>query len=267
MAETGEKNPTTDNEIIEAYPKLSKNQAYDFYHRTLEILKAGGPQSADQRLTLEKYEGRGSMTGTGKIDEGLVHQFYTPYIVTKKMYDLAAFYGFRGGDICEPSCGTGRFFKFAPAGSRFTGFDLDETNFEIAKALYPQATLYKQEFETAFLEQPNFTRAAKKSWLPEMDLVIGNPPYGDYEGYYKTYMPKVYKRFEFLFIRLGLQVLKPGGLLVYIISQNLMNNGALYNNMKKDILNIGTFVDAVRCPNGIFTSTDVGTDIIIFRRK
>ncbi len=100
-----------------------------------------------------------------------------------------------------------------------------------------------------------------------MDLVIGNPPYGDYEGYYKSYMPKTYKRFEFLFIRMGLQLLKPGGLLIYIISQNLMNNGAMYNKMKEDILEIGTFVDAIRMPVGIFTSTQVGTDIVIFKRK
>lgn len=267
LAKGGFVSDLTDQQIIDRYSKLSKNEANNIYSRTLDIIKSNEPLTPETRLILEKYEGRGSVSGTGKIDEGLLHQFYTPYIICKKMYELAMFYGFTGGRILEPSCGTGRFFKFAPAGSELIGFDLDETNIEIAKKLYPQATVYKQEFETAFLQPPLYTKAIKKSWVPEVDLVIGNPPYGDYQGYYKTYMPNVYKRFEFLFIRLGLQALKPGGILIYIISQNLMNNGAMYNNMKKDILNIGTFVDAVRLPNGIFTITEVGTDIVIFRKK
>lgn len=262
----------SDNEILEQYPKLNKKAALSVYNDTLNIIKnvvdAGQPLTDGQHLTLEKYEGRGSLVESNVIDEGMVHQFYTPYIVCKKMFDLAYHYGFPGGNILEPSCGTGRFFKFTdPNTDKLFGFDLDETNIKIASALYPQATLYKQEFETAFLAPPNYSKAVKKTWLPEMDLVIGNPPYGDYEGYYKSYMPKTYKRFEFLFIRLGLQALKKDGLLVFIISQNLMNNGATYNKMKEDILDIGTFVDAIRMPNGIFSSTQVGTDIIIFRKK
>ncbi len=108
---------------------------------------------------------------------------------------------------------------------------------------------------------------AKKTWLPEIDLCIGNPPYGEYIGYYKSFMPTIFKRFEFLFIYLGLKTLKKDGLLIFIVSQNFMNNGAMYNGMKEKILELGTFVDAIRMPNGIFSSTDVGTDIVIFRKK
>lgn len=257
-----------DQQIIDNYPKLSTKESLANYNESIEIINAY--QSSllpKQRLVLEKYEGRGNQYNAGKIDEGLVHQFYTPYIVTKKMWDLATYYGFNGGNVLEPSCGTGRFFKFAPKNTTLYGFDLDEINIKIAKALYPNATFYKQEFETAFLQQPNYSKVIKNSWLPLMDLVIGNPPYGDYEGYYKTYMPKNYSRFEFLFIRKGLELLKSGGLLVYIISQNLMNNGGKYDKMKLDILDIGEFVDAIRLPVGIFSGTQIGTDIVIFRKK
>lgn len=257
---------SSDQQIIDNYPKLTKKEAANNYETVMNI-DYSKPLSAANRKSLEQYEGRGNVYDTEKLDEGLVHQFYTPYIVTKKMWDLAAHYGFKGGNVCEPSCGTGRFFKFAPEKTKFFGFDLDETNIKIASALYPDATLYKQEFETAFLQQPNYSKALKKSWLPEMDIVIGNPPYGDYEGYYKTYMPKTYSRFEFLFIRKGLELLKPGGLLIFIISQNLMNNGGRYDKMKENILEIGEFVDAIRMPVGIFASTQIGTDIVIFKRK
>jgi type I restriction-modification system DNA methylase subunit len=124
-----------------------------------------------------------------------------------------------------------------------------------------------EPFETAFLEQPRLNKMASKTWLPPIDLVIGNPPYGEYMGYYKSFMPSVFKRFEFLFVYLGLKALKKDGILVFIVSQNFMNNGAMYKGMKEKILELGTFVDAVRLPNGIFSTTDVGTDIIIFKRK
>lgn len=264
---TSETLAMTDKQIMEKYPVPTKSEAERIYNESLTIIKAGGPKNDQEKYTLERYEGRGSMINTGKIDEGLLHQFYTPYVITKKMYELASHYGFNGGNILEPSCGSGRFFKFAPANSNLYGFDLDETNIEIVKALYPNVKSYKQEFETAFLQPPMYSKFRKLSWLEPMDLVIGNPPYGNYAGYYSSYMPKVYNRFEFLFIRLGLQVLKPGGILIYIISQNLMNNGAAYNKMKQDILDIGIFVDAIRMPNGIFANTEVGTDIVIFKRK
>ena len=108
---------------------------------------------------------------------------------------------------------------------------------------------------------------AKKLWLPPVDLCIGTPPYGEYMGYYKSYMPSIFKRFEFLFVYLGLKTLRKGGLLVFIVSQNFMNNGAMYTGMKEKILELGEFVDAIRLPNGIFSSTEIGTDIIIFKRK
>jgi type I restriction-modification system DNA methylase subunit len=255
-----------DQEIINEYPKLSTKESLINYNTVVSV-DFTKPLDTEIKLVLEKYEGRGNQYESGKIDEGLVHQFYTPYVVTKKMWDLAKHYGFNGGNVCEPSCGTGRFFKYAPNNTKLYGFDLDELNTKITKALYPDAKIYKQEFETAFLQEPNYSKALKKSWLPEMDIVIGNPPYGDYEGYYKTYMPKNYGRFEFLFIRLGLQLLKKDGILIYIISQNLMNNGGKYDKMKKDILEIGTFVDAIRLPVGLFANTQIGTDIVIFRKK
>ncbi len=268
-ADPGELN--TDQDLIAKYPKLSKSQRESIANQTQEILSENPNKLTDfQRGTLELYEGLGSVKGV--VDKGILHQFYTPYPIIKKMWDLAFSLGVPRENLtmCEPSCGTGRFFKFAPENATCYGFDPDTLNLRIAKLLYPDTEryiFYQQEFETAFLEAPNYSRAIKKSWLPEMDLVIGNPPYGDYMGYYKSYMPKAFKRFEFLFVLLGLKLLKKDGILVYIVSQNFMNNGAMYNNMKEEILKIGEFITSFRLPNGVFSTTDVGTDIIIFKKK
>lgn len=259
-------NELTDAQIMEIYPKLSKTQ---LIHNSaqVETILSQSEFSAKDKYMLELYEGLGSQTQTGIIDKGLLHQFYTPYILAKKVFDLANKYGFTGGNILETSMGTGRFFKFAPANSKLFGFDPDKKNFEIVKILYPSAETYNEAFETAFLEKPRLNKMAKQTWLPPIDLVAGNPPYGEYMGYYKSFMPTIFKRFEFLFIYLGLKTLKKDGLLIFVISQNFMNNGAMYNGMKEKILELGTFVDAIRLPNGIFSSTEVGTDIVIFRKK
>lgn len=263
---------SSDEELIKKFPPLPPKAVRRIYDRTMEILASSPtPESLteEERYTLEQYEGLGSQVQTGKIDKGLLHQFYTPYILCKKMYELAAFYGVpnHGIKILEPSFGAGRFFKFAPENSEVYGFDPDKVNSQIVSLLYPKVTIYTKELETAFLEAPRYNRKAKKSWLPEMDLVIGNPPYGKYAGYYSSYMPKEFNRFEFLFIYLGLELLKPGGLLVYIVSQNILNNGAMYNGMKEKILKSATFVDSIRMPNGIFSTTEVGTDILILQKN
>lgn len=258
----------SDDEVMKTYPRQTKKSVQTIFIETEKILKSRTELSQQDRFTLERYEGLGGMAETGRVDKGLLHQFYTPYIICKKMIELARRHGWNGGgNVLEPSCGTGRFFKFMPTTCKLYGFDPDTTNSEIVTRLYPEVKLYQQELETAFLEQPRYNKKARKTWLPEMDLVIGNPPYGDYMGYYKTYMPSLYKRFEFLFIYLGLQLLKPGGLLIYIVSQNVMNNGGKYNSMKEDILRHGSLIDAYRLPNGIFSTTEVGTDIIILKRK
>ena len=255
----------TDSEIISKYPRLTKSQVIEIYKQTNEIL-VSERLTGNDRYVIEQYEGLGSQTQTGKVDKGLLHQFYTPYVITKKMWDLAEHYGFKGGNVLEPAVGTGRFFKFVPKDTNLYAFDPDPVNAKILRKLYPGVTLYEKEFETAWLEQPRLNKLLKKSWLPQMDLVIGNPPYGEYIGYYKTYMQKDFTRFEFLFVYLGLKTLKKDGLLVFIVSQNFMNNGAMYNRMKERILELGSFIDAVRLPNGIFSTTDIGTDLIVFKK-
>lgn len=264
----------SDEVILQKYPTPTKFQAAkiaeDVQRVFARMVDQGNVPVLDQddRLTLELYEGIGG--SKSEKDKGIFHQFYTPYIVGKKMWELAYHFGLSREaaiNVLEPSMGTGRLFKFAPYWAKLYGFDTDKLNVKISNLLYPSAEIFEQEFETAFLEKPYFTKAAKKSWLPEMDLVIGNPPYGDYRGYYSSYMPKSFKRFEFLFVYLGLKLLRKGGLLIFVVSQNFMNNGGLYAKMKEEILALGEFVDAYRLPNSIFASTEVGTDIVVFRKK
>jgi hypothetical protein len=64
----------------------------------------------------------------------------------------------------------------------------------------------------------------------------------------------------------GLQLLKPGGLLIYLTSSNFLRNGLTYNKSKDEIGKVAELVDAYRLPP-VFRFSDVPTDIIVFKRK
>jgi adenine-specific DNA methylase len=69
------------------------------------------------------------------------------------------------------------------------------------------------------------------------------------------------------FLTRGLDLLVSGGLLVFIIPQSFLDNNAKYNPLKERIAAKADFLEARRLPHGIFEYTDVGTDIVVFRKK
>lgn len=275
--DSGTKPTAEDYRIMEKYPELTKAKQIEIEKEAIKIIERKPlTLTPDEIYTLELFEGIGGQHTKGDVNS--LYQFYTPYIWVKKMWELAHQYGTprSGIKVIEPSMGTGRFFKFAPSDSELIGFDPDKINFEIVKLLYPNVTAKNLEFETNFMKESPFdpgiytnllNRDFNSANYNRADLVIGNPPYGAVSGTYASYMPGILNRFENLFIYLGLKCLKPGGLLVYIVSQNFLNNNLTYAAAKAEILKVGEFIDAYRLPNDIFSTTSVGTDIIVFKRK
>ena len=68
------------------------------------------------------------------------------------------------------------------------------------------------------------------------------------------------------FMYKSLQLLKSGGLLVFITSMNFMSTGSAYQDAKDRIREIADLVDAYRLPK-VFEKTDICTDIIALRKK
>ena len=221
------------------------------------------------------YSGKG---GSKESDEGILHQFYTPDWVCEIMYRLAVYHGYNGGTVLDPSMGTGNIIAPFPDKSLITGFEPDDISHRIAQLGYPQATIHKDYFETAFLEPISrgiFGSLLKKkrTWLAgyPYQLVITNPPYSGYHNFYsgrmKPLMNKVkYSQTEIAFMLFGLHMLAPGGLLVYITAQNFMRNGNKYEPMKQELSKLADLVDAYRLPP-IFAKTKVCPDILVFKRK
>lgn len=224
---------------------------------------------------ISHYSGKG---GSKEKDVGILHQFYTPDWICDIMYKLAVYHGYEGGTVLDPSMGTGNIIAPFPDDSIVTGFEPDDISHRIATLRFPRANIHKNFFETAFLQPINdeiYGPLMKKqtTWLKgfPFDLVITNPPYGQYHNFYsgrmKGLMNKVkFPQMEIAFMLFGLKVLKPGGLMIYITSQNYMRNGNKYNPMKVELSRYADLLDAYRLP-AIFAKTQVSPDIIVFKRK
>lgn len=220
---------------------------------------------------IQQYEGAGGLASKGAKGSGLLHEFYTPDYICDYLYKFALKYGYDGGTILEPSIATGRIIEPFKDKSKIVGFEINPVTKRICEITYPEATIYNNYFETAFLDPPRFRIKLKNkvTWLKEypFSLVIGNPPYGIYQNLYSAYFAKPkFKQIEQFFMYQGLRMLKSGGLLIYVTSSNFMRNWTTYTEAKEHIFSIADFVDAYRLP-AIFKNSDVPTDILIFRKK
>jgi len=234
--------------------------------------KASEAYSFDEKKFIAQYEGSGGQGSKGATGEGVLYEFFTPDFVCELMWKLAYRYGFRaGGSVLEPSVGTGNLLKWAPNNSKCYGFEINPISKRITEILYPDAKIYEGYFETAFLQEPRYTARLKDklTWLEgyPFSLVIGNPPYGKYKNKYSSYFtkPKMHQ-IELFFMHYGLQLLKPGGLMVFITGSNFLRNGITYQSEKLEIEKLAVIVDAYRLPP-VFKFSKVPTDIIVFKRK
>lgn len=263
-------NPQSLLDTYEGRPQAEINNAIR------AILREKGTErdrySADELAFIEWYEGAGGLAGKGETGARLLDQFFTPLDICAKMWGLAIKYGFSFQDasILEPSFGSGRFFKFIPADTNtyVRGYDVDEFSWILCRVLYPTFDLHEQSFETMFFNGQRHIglRGVDRFY----DLVIGNPPYRDYVSAYSRLGEKDATgafTFEMYFIMRGIDLLKSGGLLIYIIPNTFMSNDNKYNDFKRQLWDKAELLDAYRLPNDIFPNTSVGTDIIVLKKR
>jgi hypothetical protein len=232
----------------------------------------GESYSLTEISLLKQYEGSGGQGSKGATGEGVLYEYYTPDYICEMMWKLAYRYGYKpSGTVLEPSLGTGNLLKYAPDKSKCYGFEINPISKRIAEIIYPEAKIYNGYFETAFLQEPRFTARLKdkSTWLTgaPFSLVIGNPPYGKYKNKYSSYFtrPKMHQ-IELFFMYQGLQLLKPGGLLVFITGSNYLRNGITYQGEKLELEKLAEVMDAYRLPP-VFKFSKVPTDIIVLKRK
>lgn len=71
--------------------------------------------------------------------------FYTPPEIADGIYQALEQFGFKGGNILEPSMGIGNFFSKIPEqmsrNSKLYGVEIDSISGRIAEKLYPDADI------------------------------------------------------------------------------------------------------------------------------
>jgi len=229
--------------------------------------------SEDERLFLLSYSGMGQQFEKEiKSEEGL-YEFYTPDYLRDLMWELAYFHGYNGGSVLEPSCATGHMFLNAPKNAKLVGVEMNPITAKIAQICFPKANIVNLQFEQLFLETTRYSKlytdkSKRISWLEEypFDLVIGNPPYGQFSGTYKSFFPKGIPQIEIFFLWYCLRLLKPGGVLVFLTQSSWLRNGNLYNSNKVLINQIADLKAAFRLPK-VFKRSGVPADIYVYTKK
>lgn len=230
--------------------------------------RTGDSFSQEDKNYIVQYTGSGGLIKQGAKDKGILYEYYTPDEIVKKMWELAYKFGYHNGSVLEPSCGTGRFLKYAPENIKVTGLEINHFAKRIAEVLYPFAEIRQQPFESFFFKGNIHHKQGVDDF--RYDLVIGNPPYGEFSGKYAGMGEKKYtgaKTYDQYFITRGLDLLTPGGLLVFIIPSSFLDNDSTYNKIKENIALKADLIDAYRLPTSLFETTDIGTDIVIFKKK
>lgn len=218
--------------------------------------------TAEDKHILAQYEGGGGTGEAQRSASGVLYEFYTPKAVCDTLWHLVDAYDPTIKTVLEPAGGTGRFLV-GREHNECTLIEPDETASRIARLLHPTAEVKTQSFQELFFKD-GVIRTAQYTGK-KFDLVIGNPPYGVYSGFYKGKGEGAsHSRYEQYFLDRALDVVKDGGLVAFVLPSSFLQSAQTEG--KRLIAAKGTLIDAWRLPSGIFPTTDVGVDLVIVKK-
>jgi len=182
---------------------------------------------------------------------------YTSPTVIKAIYDTLDRFGFRSGNILEPSCGVGNFFGMLPANmqeSRLYGVELDPISGRIAQELYPKA----------YISITGFEKTDRRDFY---DIAVGNVPFGQYKVNDRAYNKLGFSIHNYFFAK-ALDQVRPGGIVAFVTSHYTMD--AKSPEVRKYLAQRAELLGAVRLPDNAFRAnagTDVVSDILFLQKR
>lgn len=254
----------------------------------LRKLDAEGRQpTAEERITLNRYTGWGGLPqafnleqkdeawreraerlksilsmGEHMLAEGSTpNAHYTSQEVIDAMWKMVERLGFKGGRILEPAAGAGYFIGAMPKeiaeNSKVTAIELDALSAKVVKALYGSygVDVHQKGFESVPLP-PGF-----------FDLAISNVPFGNYKVAELRNVPYANFSIHNYFFAKALEVVRPGGLVVFITSSYTLD--AADDKVRAYLASQADLVATIRLPNTAFkriANTEVTTDIVILQK-
>ena len=184
--------------------------------------------------------------------------FYTKPIVIDTIYKGLEKFGFKSGNILEPSCGTGNFFGRLPKEmekSNLFGVELDSLSARIAKKLYPNANIQHTGFENTEFDDNSF------------DVAMGNVPFGDFSVMDKRYDKYNFKIHDYFFAK-TIDKVRPNGIIALITSKGTMDK--LSSKAREYISTRCDLLGSIRLPKEAFKSaagTEAISDIIFLSKR
>ena len=193
--------------------------------------------------------------------------FYTPPQVIDAISATLRESGLHIDRFLEPSAGIGSFIQSFTEHQNVTptAYEKDLLTGKILKQLYPGGTIRISGFE----EIP-------EKELNSYDVIASNIPFGDTSVFDLSYSRsknnvkvQASRSIHNYFFLKGAEMLREGGLLVYITSQGILNSPK-NEPIRRALMQDNNLVSAVRLPNNLFTDyagTEVGSDLIILQRN
>ena len=156
-------------------------------------------------------------------------QYFTPKSIRELL--LSKLPKKDNADILDPACGSGEFLLSCKKYFKnpiLYGFDIDKKLINISSKLVKNAIIKNFDFLNIDINKKKY------------DYIIGNPPYFELklnEEVKKKYFDIIKGRVNIfsLFIKTGLDLLKDGGYLAYVVPPS-MNNGAYFSKLREYII-------------------------------
>lgn len=253
-------------QINEPQQLASKKDIKKIREQCREILKKPDAEITEaEKAILAQYEGAGGLNEANRSNAGILNEFYTPNNLVEKVWQIVDHYAPNAKTVLEPSAGVGKFANNRP-NNEFTMHELDETSARINKILHPDANIVQGAYQKQFFDESERFHVGSGYKQPKYDIVIGNPPYGEYSDKWKGLGEgKLFDRYEEYFIAKGLDALKDeNSLLAFVVPSGFLNTES--DKQKEFLATNGKLIDAYRLPEGTFPTTEVGTDIVVFQK-
>ncbi|MGK9250224.1 SNF2-related protein [Paenibacillus humicus] len=186
--------------------------------------------------------------------------FYTEQSLIEAIHATLQRFGLSDGTgrrLLEPSMGSGNFFSVLPSEwehAELHGVELDSLTGRISRQLYPKATIHIQGFETVNWRDMRF------------DAMFSNIPFHNIRIHDRRYSSSYYIH-DYFFLR-SLDLLKPGGILAYIVSKGTMDKQD--SAVRQILAQKAELIGMVRLPNTTFQSlagATVTTDIVFLQKR
>lgn len=237
--------------------ELTKGERKKFNKAALDIIKKPLKEITEaDREILRHYTGEG---GLDNVNENSVNQHYTNYATVESMYNALKKAGVPMDKSLEPAVGSGNFVGFNPDAS-WDIVDIDKTNIEVTKRLYPQIkTFHDETYET--FKGKNY------------DLIISNVPFASEQMLMREHAMTIkpaFKAIHNFYFAHSIDKVKDNGVVAFMTSTGTMDGTTTAKVLRKYLMDRGDLIGAYRLPEKSQAKnahTDTMIDIIFIQKR